>query len=142
MISRVLLVDDDPIALLMAKEIIHNECFSDDVIIAMNGVHAMQEIEYLLEAKKTDINIKLPHLIFLDLEMPIMSGWDFLELYTKHLHERLPDTNIVILSSAISDSHYEKIKKYPAVTRLIKKPLRLEEIESLKRTHNLKKYFS
>lgn len=142
MVSRVLLVDDDPISLLMAKEIIQNESFSNDVTITMNGFHAIREIEFLLETKKMNAETQIPHLIFLDLEMPEMSGWEFLEHYTKYYQEKLPDTNIVILSSAISDCHYEEVKKYPAVTRLVKKPLQSEQIESLKRNHNLKKYFS
>ena len=79
MIKTVLLVDDDPMSLLITKEVIKNESFSTEVIIAMNGLLALKEIEKFFDQKQHDDMTHVPHIIFLDIEMPLMNGWEFLD---------------------------------------------------------------
>ena len=142
MVKSVLLVDDDPMALLMTQEVIKNQGFSDHILIAMNGILALNEIESFTSEQKRRDDVPIPHVIFLDLQMPLMSGWDFLEYYSKVFAEKLPDTKIVILSSSITEHDYVKAQKFSSVTKILPKPLLNEKINYLKKNHHLQKYFA
>lgn len=142
MIKTVLLVDDDPMSLLITKEVIKNESFSTEVIIAMNGLLALKEIEKFFDQKQHDDMIHVPHIIFLDIEMPLMNGWEFLDHYTRCFSEKLPDTAIIILTGSIDDVDYQKAKKYPAVTKIMRKPMLGDKINYLKKNNNLQQYFA
>ena len=141
MLKNVLLVDDDPMALLMTKEIIKNECFSTEVQIAMNGLLALQELENFFEVK-THQDRQAPTLIFLDINMPLMDGWEFLEHYTRCFSAKLPDTSVILLSGSIDEIDLEKVRKYPVVTKVLRKPMLNDNINYLKKNYLLQQYFA
>jgi CheY-like chemotaxis protein len=66
--------------------------------------------------------------IFLDLNMPVMNGWEFLDKYNE-LYQRRKD-HIVILSSSIDFLDRQKAKLYPVVYDFIEKPLSMDKIRS------------
>lgn len=132
MIKNILIVDDDPMTVLLTKQVVTNEFTNAEINIAMNGLLALQKIETLMEESKQINQTKIPDLIILDLEMPLMSGWEFLEHYTKTFYKKMLETVIIILSSSIEKTDSEKIKKYPAVIELISKPLLSQKIKDLK----------
>ncbi len=142
MLKSVLLVDDDPMSLLMTQEIIKNQCFSTEVLIAMNGLLALKEIESFMDSKSKHENRQAPRLIFLDLNMPLMGGWEFLEHYTRCFSAKLPDTNIIILTGSIDEIDLEKAKKYPVVTKILHKPMLNDKVDYLKKNHLLQQYFA
>ena len=75
MLNTILCVDDDPITLMLCKKVIAKTAFSNEIITMSNGEEALT----FLMSLKTDSNLAMPELIFLDLNMPIMSGFESLK---------------------------------------------------------------
>ena len=142
MLKNVLLVDDDPMALLMTKEIIKNECFSTEVMIAMNGLLALQELENFFNVTSKQEHMQAPTLIFLDINMPLMDGWEFLDHYTRCFSAKLPDTNVILLSGSIDEIDLAKVRKYPVVTKVLRKPMLNDNLNYLKKNYLLQQYFA
>lgn len=65
--------------------------------------------------------------IFLDLNMPEMDGWEFLETF-RPLSLALPDYHLYILSSSIAESDIEEARKHDLVEAFVQKPLTREKI--------------
>ncbi|PRX42995.1 response regulator [Salegentibacter salegens] len=106
--STIILVDDQPIANFITRKLLEIEGYDKDVVDFTNPEEALA---YLEERQNT--------LIFLDLNMPEMNGWEFLDsLKTKgHQHR------IIILTSSTSAVDRNKAKEYPSVIEFIEKPL-------------------
>ena len=125
--KSVLLVEDDPITILVCDRIITMSAFADKVISCENGKYAFDYLKDLL-SKGEDI----PEIIFLDINMPVMNGWDFLEEleHIKSSFSRLP--RIYILSSTVDPEDYKRAKSFEAVVDFISKPLSKEFLEGIK----------
>lgn len=113
----VCIIDDDPIFVYGTKFLLnHNRFFVSDIVVYDNGKEALESLINLAKSKKG-----LPDVIFLDLNMPIMDGWEFLDNYIK-----LPVNNkpqIYIVSSYMSLEEIERAKSYDIVTEIVIKPL-------------------
>ena len=139
MIPLVLSVDDDKVT-QMLNQMIFTRCgFSKTSITCMNGKEALQ----FFENKITEGNLahNLPNLIFLDLNMPVMDGWEFLNAFTAYYTAAFPATKIVILSSTINPLEKEKALENKNVIEFLCKPLTLEMLSLLKNSSALKHYF-
>jgi CheY-like chemotaxis protein len=130
MIKTVLCVDDDPITLMLSKMVLNKASFCNELVTAKNGEEAILYFENLLIANNND---NYPKLIFLDLNMPIMNGWEFLDTFIeKELHHTFKEIKVIILSSTVDPNDIEKSKKYPIVIKFLPKPINKEMLESLK----------
>jgi len=128
----ILCVDDDPITLMLYKKVIAKAEFGDTILFAQNGEEAL---ELLLKIKSQDTHLntsQTPDLIFLDLNMPVMNGWEFLEHFTSKIHKQSKQIRIIILSSTIDPSDYVRAKQYEVVTHFLSKPLTVEMLKNLK----------
>ncbi len=123
--SEVLLVEDDPITIMVCDRIIKMNKFADKVISCENGRIAL---DHLLPLKESD---SLPLIIFLDINMPVMNGWDFLEEfdYIKNDFKTIP--RIFLLSSTVDPEDYKRAKQYSMVQDFISKPLNKEALEAI-----------
>lgn len=131
MIKTVLCVDDDPITLMLSKMVLNKASFCNELVTAKNGEEAILYFENLLITNNNDNNY--PKLIFLDLNMPIMNGWEFLDTFIeKELHHTFKEIKVIILSSTVDPNDIEKSKKYPIVIKFLPKPINKEMLESLK----------
>ena len=119
MLDLILCVDDDPITLMLCKKVITKASFSNAIITAKNGKEALEYFNSILN-KEED---KLPQLIFLDLNMPVMDGWEFLDNFSTDKYSKVNATKIVVPSSTIDPEDLQKSKNYPMVIDFLSKPI-------------------
>ncbi len=125
--SRVLLVEDDPITVLVCERIIKMTFFSEEVTAVNNGQEALDFIKAQLQSFPEN----LPEVIFLDINMPLMNGWEFLDEFAPlySLFKKLP--LIYILSSTVDPEDQQKGASYHFVQRFISKPLTKNDLEEI-----------
>lgn len=114
------IIDDDPIARILIKRKL-SKVYPKESLLEFSG--AEDAVAELLEGDSPS----LPNLILLDLNMPVMSGWDFLDSQKELLSGRGVD--VAILTSSIDESDQKKAGEYPCVAGFLNKPLNLSELE-------------
>lgn len=114
----VLLVDDDEFTNLLHRTLIEDVGISKNIETAESASVALD----LLECPKK-AECKAPDIIFLDLNMPGMSGWDFLDLYNNKKTECKNKTRIIILSNSTNPYDRKKAESYAQVAGFRSKPL-------------------
>lgn len=133
MLDLILCVDDDPITLMLCKMVISKASFANEIITAQNGEEALN---YFDDIKLNNLGNEIsryPQLIFLDLNMPVMGGWEFLDMFSKHDYPKLfKNCKVIVLSSTIDPADINKAKTYPMVYDFMSKPITKEMLESLK----------
>ncbi|HTO35128.1 MAG: response regulator [Flavobacteriaceae bacterium] len=127
MLNTVLCVDDDPITLMLCKKVIIKAEFAQNIITAENGKLALA----LLEDIKSSGSEDFPQLVFLDLNMPVMNGWDFLDEFVKNAPQ-YNHPKVIILSSTIDPTDHQRAEKYEVVSRFMPKPITVEMLNELK----------
>jgi CheY-like chemotaxis protein len=140
MIRKVLCVDDDSISLTISQLLLKRTGFAEEVVTAIDGSDALDYFEKFF-ATDPDPIAHAPELILLDINMPVMNGWEFLQSYVPLYADKLSGTRIVILSSTIDPEDFAMAKQYPVVVQFISKPLSIENLEELKLNDAMKEYF-
>ncbi len=115
-INTAFIIDDDPIFVFGSKVLLKKNGFASNIVVFQNGKEALEKIVELLQSQGV-----LPEVIFLDLNMPIMDGWEFLEAFGKL--SGVEHIRLYILSSSIDSRDMERAKQYDIVTDFIAKPL-------------------
>jgi CheY-like chemotaxis protein len=126
MLDLIMCVDDDPITLMLFKKVVQKASFAKEITNAMNGEEAIRYINSIT-AEETK-----PQLIFLDLNMPIMGGWEFLDLFNNSNYYHLNNTKVIILTSTIDPEDIRKSKSYSNVIEFLSKPITVEKLNYLK----------
>lgn len=118
-----MIVDDDDIFVFLTKKAIHKTTYFNEIIVFNNG---LDSIEYIKEnATNPDL---LPEVILLDLSMPIMDGWQFLEEYAG-LKSQIEKTIVIyVVTSSISPEDLKKAKSIEEVSDFIVKPITSEKL--------------
>ncbi len=132
MLETILCVDDDPITLMLCKKVIMKSEFSKNIDTAVNGEDALKYFNNLIAGNDSKNN-NYPQLIFLDLNMPVMNGWEFLDVFSKDQYlKHFSETKVIVLSSTIDPDDIQKSKQYPMVIEFLSKPITTEILELLK----------
>lgn len=132
MLDTILCIDDDPIALMLFKMVIKKSLFSNEIITAKNGEEALNYFNTFKHPSPDSELKKQPQLIFLDLNMPVMGGWEFLDCFSTADYCDHNTIKVIILSSTIDPEDLEKAKKYPMVLDFLSKPISKEMLEFVK----------
>lgn len=127
MLEKILCVDDDPITLMLYKMVIKKAEFAKEIVTAQNGEEALIYLDNLQSTAS-----EFPKLIFLDLNMPVMGGWEFLDHFSKNEYDAFKDTKVIVLSSTIDPQDIEKSKTYSMVVDFLSKPISKEMLANLK----------
>jgi CheY-like chemotaxis protein len=121
---NLLVIDDDDINIFIIKKIVEKTGFAVNMTAKTNGQFA---IDYLQEI--TDRPEELPHLILIDINMPVLNGWEFIEAYEKMNIVKAID--MYMLSSSVYENDIEKAKTYKVVKGFISKPLSIDRLVEL-----------
>jgi len=124
--KRTYIIDDDKLTARLVSILLTTYGFSDDIKLFNNSELAMED----LTKNATEIDT-LPDIILLDINMPIMDGWQFLEEY-----KNLPikkDISIFIITSSIDPIDLETSKKFPIIRSYIQKPINSEKLKFMTR---------
>jgi CheY-like chemotaxis protein len=116
--SKLVLIDDEPIFHRIVQMTIQNSELSKRATYSFDGEIVL---EYL-EEKKSDFHL-LPDYIFVDLYMPLFSGWDFLNRFQDIYKSLKKNIQIYIVSSSIDPTDIDRSKSYPFVTTFVSKPV-------------------
>lgn len=123
-INTICIIDDDPIFRFGTKKMMETADFCENFLVYKNGQEAYDDL-----VPKLEQNIDLPDVILLDLNMPIMDGWQLLDELTKIPNiKRIP---IYIVSSSVDSRDFEKAKSYEMVLNYIVKPFSIAKIIAL-----------
>ena len=121
---NLLVIDDDDINIFIIKKIVEKTGISVNMVAKTNGQLA---IDYLQDIKE-DL-AEFPHLILIDINMPVLNGWEFIEAYEKMNITRRVD--MYMLSSSVYENDIEKAKTYKVVEGFISKPLSIDRLIEL-----------
>jgi CheY-like chemotaxis protein len=118
---KIAIVDDDTIFQFTTKVKIQKLGLASNIQIFNDGEEIM---DYLIKVE----SIESPDIILLDINMPMMDGWDFLEEYEKHLGGSESKIKIYMLSSSINPVDVDKAKSNKLVDDYIIKPIKDEDL--------------
>lgn len=125
--KNVLVVDDDPVFKLIARKLFERTGDFFEVTFAENGLEAIELLRTTIEGTMKP----LPDIILLDIEMPIMNGWGFMEEFVKLPVEDTRDISVYTVSSSIAQEDKNKTASYPQIKAYITKPLTVDIIRSI-----------
>lgn len=115
--TKMLIIDDDPIHHKMINLLIQ---LSGLEIEATSFFQAADGLSYILENNEIEA---LPDLILLDLSMPVVSGWGFLELFEEMSSRLIKPVDVIILTSSINSDDKQKASNYNCVKGFFSKPM-------------------
>jgi CheY-like chemotaxis protein len=117
-LQSILIIDDDEVNNFICSKIIEEERIANKITTTL-GVD--EALEYINKGIRKEAS--LPDLILLDLNMPVLTGWDFLDRYQKLERELHKEIVLVILSSSAFQDDIKKAKTYKAVSAYKTKPI-------------------
>lgn len=122
------IIDDDKIYVNLVKKIIEIKKLSKNLLIFKNGMEALDHFKLILENATEE---KLPDIIFLDINMPIMDGWEFLNEFIKIKNNFEKKITLYVVSSSIDPRDLERAKSFNLVTDYLIKPIELKKFEKI-----------
>lgn len=122
----VMLVDDNEIDNIINEKIIEANSFADQILVFQTGQDAL---EYLRE-HQGDVE-SLPEIVFLDINMPIMDGFQFLTDFEEFADEVRDKCKIIMLSSSISPKDIDRAASSRYVKKYLNKPLNARYLEAI-----------
>ncbi len=123
-INNILLVDDDTVNNFIVVNTLNKLDITDNVDSVLNGLEGIEYLKAKIESNKALI----PSVIFLDINMPVMDGWEFLEEFELLPEEVKDNCNIYMVSSSVYEDDIAKSRQYKSVKDFISKPLMRDKI--------------
>lgn len=122
-INRIMLVDDDEIHSNLCYELILRAGIANHVSIFNDAEEALDHLR-----SRVGNADELPDVIFLDINMPFMDGWDFLDAYEEFRTQMKKEIMLILLTSSVYKNDIEKAKQYKAVSEYIKTPISIDKL--------------
>ncbi len=130
-ISCILLVDDDDTTNFLSQMLLKRMAIADTILVAGNGQEALD----LLQARCVPaVTSTCPTLILLDMKMPRMNGFEFLQAYAQRPPAENPAVVIIMLTTSLNPRDVDHLHDLP-VSGYLAKPLTRDKIDQLLLEH-------
>lgn len=126
----IVIIDDDEIQQFLLSRLINRHNLAERIMFFLDGEKALQ---YLSD--NSSINRNIPDIIFLDIKMPIMDGWQFMKEYPSLEKKIEKKIHIFMASSSVATIDIERARNINQISDYIIKPITLEKIKKI--IHNL-----
>jgi CheY-like chemotaxis protein len=131
-LNCVLLIDDDKATNFINERVIKKLDCTKRIVTVYNGAEALEFLSI-----EENGNLLQPDLIFLDINMPVMDGWEFLEHYRKLHENKKAKVVLLMLTTSLNPDDVKKANKIQEVKGFKNKPLTIEMMQDI-----LKAYFT
>ena len=124
MIDKIAVIDDDEVYQMIIQRFIEK-------------AEAFDQAEYYMEPKKalayySDNSENLPAVMLLDINMPLLDGWQFLRELELHYENLYSNCHIYIVTSSIAYSDKDKFRDFPGLSGFLSKPITVDKIKEIK----------
>ena len=123
---RILLVDDDEITNFLSTEVLQFHFQNAEISVVMNGEEAMQHLFGQLK-----LNAPLPDVMLVDINMPYMDGWEFLEILEVSNKEEFSGIAIFMYTSSVYFEDINRGKNNSLLKNILTKPLDENSIKEI-----------
>ena len=124
-----MLIDDSKFDNIVNKRLLEMNDLAEEISVCLNGVEAM---DYWNKLSKEAISSRsFPEVIFLDINMPLMNGFEFLEAFGQLPASVSEEVKIIMLTSSINPEDEARSVKSKLVSRYLHKPLTVEKLAKL-----------
>ena len=120
------IIDDDKLYQFGMKRMLHHLTIETEIMQFYNG---LQAIEYLQQNK--DKKSQLPDVIFLDINMPVMNGWQFLDSFVKLNLNPEKHITIYMVTSSVDNAEILKAASYKEIKNYIIKPISINSLKEV-----------
>ena len=129
--QSVMLIDDNEIDNLINQKMVEAAGLSKYIYTHTGAKSAIEFLKNIEQLESGVVESVLPDIIFLDIDMPLMDGFQFLEEFNKLKDTTRTKCKIVMLTSSINPQDVSKSKKYESVKKYLNKPLSQESLTEL-----------
>lgn len=132
-LNRVLCINDNDITLFILKRTLSKSNFAEHISERKDGSEALRYCQQLIDNNEYHEG-NYPKVIFLDLHMPVLDGWEFMDKFAVRIWPFFRETKIVITSQSIDKSDFVRARKYPFVIDFLKHPISVDYLVQLHET--------
>jgi CheY-like chemotaxis protein len=136
-LSCIMVIDDDEPTNFISTMLIEEAECTHHLEIVDSGMKALNFLKKATTEVASPGDFIAPDLIFLDINMPRMNGWEFLTEFRKISNEHVPQPVIIMLTTSLNPDDKQRAENIPEITDFENKPLTKEMIERI-----IKKYFN
>ncbi len=123
-VKHILLIDDNEADNYVNRYLVEKSNIANIITVKESAIEAL---EYL-----TTLNDEFPNVIFLDIRMPEMDGFEFMEKFEKFPHHLKQQCTVYMLSSSLNESDIQRATQSPNIQKFLHKPLNLDMLSDLR----------
>lgn len=128
--KAVMLIDDSEIDNLINKKMLEGTMFAERIYVHTSSKSALEFLKNL-DRNQTLSGVQIPEFIFLDINMPLMDGFQFLEEFSKLSEEIRNQAQIIMLTSSVNPADVERASEFGKVYKYLNKPLSINQLNEL-----------